>query len=77
MIIFLWQLLIYATIIGSGLSKGKDSATCTGLIWTLFCMTFVLTPEFVLFQLTHITLAFVIGFIIGFIRDQIVLWIHK
>ena len=77
MVILLWQLLIYVSIIGFGLSKGKEGATCASFIWALFCMTFVLTPEFVLFQLIHILIAFSIGFIIGIIRDQIVLWLHK
>ncbi len=77
MVILLWQLLIYVSIIGFGLSKGKEGATCASVIWALFCMTFVLTPEFVLFQLIHILIAFSIGFIIGIIRDQIVLWFHK
>ena len=77
MVILLWQLLIYVIIIGFGLSKGKEGATCASVIWALFCMTFVLTPEFVLFQLIHILIAFSIGFIIGIIRDQIVFWLHK
>lgn len=64
-----FQLMIACTIIGSGILFGSNAVKTVSMLWAMETIIMVFAPWLLVLQFINIGISFVIGYLVGLIRD--------
>lgn len=67
---FGFQLMIFITIIGSGILFCSKAVKTVSVLWGIETILMVFAPWLLVLQFINIGISFVIGYLIGLIRDH-------
>lgn len=64
-----FQVMIFCTIVGSGILFGSNAVKIVSTLWAMETIIMIFAPWLLVLQFINIGISFVIGYLIGLIRD--------